>query len=642
MKLPLPRFVTFGGICLSILFFLSAAAIVGCEDRDSDVAPPAESVSGDVGQRAQLAANTAETPAETATPNAIIYPTGQQQPGVGGALKVEKIGPSDVRVGQPYEYTIRVTNLTDAPLAGVRVQEFVPADLDIEQSQPKAQFATANVAVAGGSANAATQPSASSSAQPATQPADQAQANAAQGQQQQMRRATWQIGELGANESTSIQVRAFPSQPGALATCITADYQPALCTLTQVVKPVLRVAKQGPQQVDICEPITYTYTIWNDGTGTLQGVRIEDPLADGLITADEQQQQVAIDVGDIPQGESRDFKVQLRAKSKGEFTSRAVARSASDEAYSNRLTTQVLQPALDVSVQAPEWTYIGQNVTYQVKVTNTGNAPARQVSLNINAPDGVQLVQDPRQINPQQQNQQQATGANGANVEAGDEAELAAATESPEQPGTLTIGQIQPGQTRTVQVVLRGASEGPQQITAVAAGQCAPEARAAAQLYVATIPALQVEVVDGQDPVQVGGQTTYTIALVNEGSGTAKNVTVNAALPQSMRYVGGQGDTEVQADGNNLRLAPIPTLAPQQAAQWQITAQAMQPAHAQFRVEVNSDSLDQAVVETEPTRLFAGAQQRPQQRPQQQGSSSSSTPQQQQQQPLLLPPPGQQ
>src|SRR6478735_9327132 len=52
--------------------------------------------------------------------HALAVPTGDRRT---STVLVEQLLPQEARLNRPYDYRIRVTNLTDAPLAGVTVRE---------------------------------------------------------------------------------------------------------------------------------------------------------------------------------------------------------------------------------------------------------------------------------------------------------------------------------------------------------------------------------------------------------------------------------------------------------------------------------------------------------------------------------------
>src|SRR3954468_13102576 len=54
-------------------------------------------------------------------------------------ILVEKLGPREARLNRPYDYRIRVTNLTSNPLTGVVVRERLPETFSITRSEPAAK-----------------------------------------------------------------------------------------------------------------------------------------------------------------------------------------------------------------------------------------------------------------------------------------------------------------------------------------------------------------------------------------------------------------------------------------------------------------------------------------------------------------------
>jgi uncharacterized repeat protein (TIGR01451 family) len=231
-------------------------------------------------------------------------------------------------------------------------------------------------------------------------------------------------------------------------------------------------------------------------------------------------------------------------------------------------------------------------------VTNTGQSPARETVLNVRAPQGAQFVRDPRQA-----------GADGEAALASDRQPAANDAESAaDRAGErLSIGTLEPGQSKTVSVSYVGTTEGSLEVVAQAVAECDRadiQARDTASTHVTAIPALVLEVIDQHDPDEVGQNTVYSIAVRNQGSGADNNVNLKATLPEGMEFVAATGASDVKAQGNTLTFAPVKTLAAGDTVAWRVEARAAQPADARFRVELTSESLTRPAVETEPTRLY--------------------------------------
>ncbi len=485
-----------------------------------------------------------ESARTTSGQQTLYYPTGDRSTSV---LALERTGGTTVRLNQPFTYQVRVTNLTDQPLDGVTVSETTGGTFQITQA----------TGTQGGSS-------------PRGQQAGGQQTG---GQQSGGDTQNFTIGTLGAGESRTIEVTGRATQPGQISSCLAVSYQPTICTVATVINPQLRLTKTGPQQADICAPFKWTYQLTNTGTGPTERITVTEQLPEGLVVAQTRARQVQFDVQPLAQGESQAYSVDLQATRVGSYSSSAQARTEYLEASSESVTTQVVAPQLQVAIRAPEAAYVGQPLNYVVTVQNVGEAPARAATLR---------------LTPAQQG-----GQNNVPV---DPAVLA----------SRELGLIRPGETKTVEVQIPTTAAGDLSLAAIATDPCAGDARVAASTELQTISALLLEVVDSNDPVQLGQTTTYTIAVKNQGSGLDRNIRIVATLPEGMQYVSGEGPTQVQGQpqGQRVTFGALAQLQPNQVATWKLNARANNPGDVRFRVEMTSEALTAPVNEEESTRLF--------------------------------------
>ena len=118
---------------------------------------------------------------------------------------------------------------------------------------------------------------------------------------------------------------------------------------------------------------------------------------------------------------------------------------------------------------------------------------------------------------------------------------------------------------------------------------------------VLTIPALLLEMVDKQDPVQVGANEVYTIIVLNQGEAEDRDVKVVCRLPEGLSYVDSSGPTKATADGPTVTFGPIDRLGPKEKATWTVTAKATKAGDVRTKVDLTSEYLRTPVTETEPT-----------------------------------------
>jgi uncharacterized repeat protein (TIGR01451 family) len=117
--------------------------------------------------------------------------------------------------------------------------------------------------------------------------------------------------------------------------------------------------------------------------------------------------------------------------------------------------------------------------------------------------------------------------------------------------------------------------------------------------------ALKFEVVDVESPIEIGGETTYEIRVVNQGSKVASNVQVAALMPQGMRAISGQGESRHTIQGERVIFAPLPQLAPKAESVFRIHAQGLRAGDQRVRVQVTSDEVQQPITKEVSTRVYA-------------------------------------
>ena len=206
-------------------------------------------------------------------------------------------------------------------------------------------------------------------------------------------------------------------------------------------------------------------------------------------------------------------------------------------------------------------------------MANQGDAPAKNAVLIDTIPAGVDFV-----------------GAS-------DNGQFAAGTV------TWNLGTIAAGQDKTVNITLKPTQATTIQNTVVAQAYCA-EARASAPLEVKGIPAILLEVVDVNDPIEAGSRETYEITVVNQGSANGTNIVITCTLPPEQEYVSASGPTDAKVVGKSVTFAPLRSLAPQAKAMYHVVVKGITVGDVRFKVSMISDQVGSPVEETESTHIY--------------------------------------
>lgn len=294
---------------------------------------------------AKPAAPKAVAPADPWLHSYLYVPTGVKET---SGLMVERLVPREVVAGQPFEYLLRVTNLTPTSLKDVSVQDVCGDNFALVSSTPAAAQANGN-------------------------------------------NLQWDLGEMAGKETRDIVVRGSYPAGVAARSCVSAAYDLASCQAFNVVEPKLNLTVTAPAEVMRCEPIPVRYVLSNPGTGTSKDASLTGNTPDGLTSKDGTLMGVAA-LGDLAAGASRTVDAIFAAKAPGVYEFKPVASASPELKAEAAASTKVTQPVLEVSKSGRDEVLLGRDVAYTIKVANTGDAVAKDVVVEEMLPAGASLA----------------------------------------------------------------------------------------------------------------------------------------------------------------------------------------------------------------------------------------------------------
>ena len=454
------------------------------------------------------------------------------------ALQVTRMGPKQIQAGEQFSYDLKLTNVTDEPIRGIRVTE-------------------------------------------TTRGVELRKTNAGDAATVEGDKMTFDAGQLAAGDSRTITVTARASESGSARSCITVDYDPALCTMYKVTDPELKLvwtlyadrdveAACDVSGVYACDDVFIIYKVTNTGTGTTEPVMLSHNLPGGLQTADGKGK-VTAKMEPLEAGESKELRVPLNLTQKAEGQTLDLSAEASAgniTADTDVQSIQILDPALDLRIDGRSEQYLGRDTETTFTVTNTSDAPVLNTVVSVDGADDFRF--DTRDY----------------------------------RDGEILIGCLLPGQSRSFKATYMSENPGTVAVTARAAGYCAAAVEKTLRTEYKGISAILIETVDKVDPVPVGQETTYEIYVKNQGSAPDLNIDLTGMLPDGLTFVSATGDSDVTNDGNSLTFGTIPELAPGDVASWNVTVKAQKAAKVQFKLMLKSDANPDQIKEEEPTTLY--------------------------------------
>lgn len=488
----------------SLLLLIMAGTIAGCATQDQQV-----------------------TTEPAGNASVMYYPSG----GASRALvSIEKIAPDDVYLGQEFDYTIKVKNLSDDMLANVQVKEHLAEPFQLLGSTPESTLS--------------------------------ADGNF----------ATWNMKKLAGNETAVIQVRGKATATGAFKNCATVTYDRYLCHIFNVSQPQLALTKSAQAEAMVNELIPVRMVVSNPGTGIAKNVVVTDRLPEGM-TTETGMKALKYNIGDLAANQSKEMNLNVKADRTGKFTNVATATADGLTAEASA-TTIVTMPKLAIVKEATEKQYSGRNITYTIKVTNTGDANAANTVINDPLPEGTTLI-----------------GASNGGTASGNQI-------------VWNLGTLAPNASKTVSATVKAVGVGTVRNTACAQADNTAQVCDSADTQVIGVSAILLEVSDAVDPIEVGQAGKYIITASNQGTARDTNVKISLELEDTMQYATSTGPTAATVSGNTITFAPLPALEARTKVTWTVTVKAVKSGDVRCKVQLDSDQLSRPVMETEATTIY--------------------------------------
>jgi uncharacterized repeat protein (TIGR01451 family) len=384
----------------------------------------------------------------------------------------------------------------------------------------------------------------------------------------------WQLGTLEGGAHREITLILEPTGAGDIQNCARVQFEHGQCTTTRIGRPGLRLSKQGPTQAILNDSLSYQLTVENTGSADAASVVLTDTLPVGLEHASGKNP-LQWELGTLAAGQVRTVEYQVIAKVEGKLCNRAAVTAAGGVREERENCVTVGRAMLKVAKTGPPQRYVNLTAAYEITVTNPGTAPARNVVLTDPLPEQMTFV-----------------SASGGGRLVGNEVQW-------------QLGTLAPGASRIVDVVLRARSSGRVRNRAVVAGERGLTDQAEAETVFVGVSALETELRDLDDPVEVGAETRYVITVRNTGSVPATKVRIDALVPEQMQIRDIKAPATHREEGQLIHFEPI-TLPPGGEAQYQITVQALRSGDVRFKMDLRAEQLTEGPVhEEESTTIYS-------------------------------------
>jgi hypothetical protein len=287
--------------------------------------------------------------------------------------------------------------------------------------------------------------------------------------------------------------------------------------------------------------------------------------------------EVEFDVGRLEPGASRSITLVLTTVTPGVHEIRLAARADGGIEVARRLRAEITAPMLELAADIPSRRYLQRPATCKLKMTNTGTAPALAVELAAQLPTGMKFVR-----------------ANNAGY-----------YDERTHRVLWSLEELPAGEDGTVELVVMPTTLGPQAIVAAARNPAGLADQLTHTIEVEGLAALSFEVVDSEDPIEIGGLTEYVVRVTNQGTKAATNVELAANLLGDLEPIDAKGPVPFGVENLLVSFDPLATLAPADEAVFRIQVRGRRPGNQRVQFMLKSDDLKTPLTAEEMTHVYS-------------------------------------
>ena len=453
----------------------------------------------------------------------------------GPTLEVATTGPRTVLVGRQAAYVVTISNAGDSDVENVQINLHIPKWTDVVASDPSSGTARyeSNTVID--------------------------------------RPFRWDIPRLECQGRERLMLELVPRESHPMTLEVQWTFTPPRAVAQiEVQEPKLELTLSGSRELQFGESAVYTVTVTNPGSGDAENVIVS------LLPVEVAQATDSVNkIGLLKAGDHRVIEFRLAARQPGALQVKALA--IADGGLRAEAARQVLvrRARLEVEVRGAKMKYAGTVARFEVRVSNSGDAPADRVAVTAMLPTQAKYV----------------GSTNGGKLDP--------------QSGNVgwTVGTMRPGEVRRFQLQCMLGSTGANQLKILSQAAGGLSAAADVTTQVEALADLKLIVNDPQGPIAVGEETLYQVRIVNRGTKQAEQINVIVFFSDGIEPLavdGGRADVQI----DRVVLEPIRALEAGREKTYKITARATSGGDHVFRIEVDCVDPKSRLVMQETTRFY--------------------------------------
>lgn len=384
----------------------------------------------------------------------------------------------------------------------------------------------------------------------------------------------WNLGNLDSGAESRIKVEIQATGDGELNSNATVTFSASAAMKLQITRPRLSLAMSGPEGVQVGDVAEFLVTVVNEGTGPACGVVLHASLPQGLWHV--HGRYIDAEIGNLAPGATKTIPLQLTAVKSGSQINEITVTADDGLKASAKATVLATEAVLTLRHAGPKRRFLNREAQFEIELANGGTAPAENVRVMDVLPEGLEFI--------------------------------AASEGGIHDPATRTVSwkidALNPAHKRSMSVKVVAKTPGELVNRAVAQANRVQEIKSEAAIRVEGMPALLLEVVDLENPIEVGAETTYEIRILNQGTAPATGILITADVPAGMTPKSASGPTQFRVQGQQVIFEPVVKLAPRADALYRVRVIGLQPGDLRFKVQMSSEQMHNPVIQEEWTHVY--------------------------------------
>ena len=468
------------------------------------------------------------------------------------SVSVEAVCPETVVFGQELKYDLVVKNTGAVAVASVRLEDEIPAGARFVGSDPQAEVNGDRIA--------------------------------------------WVVGALEPGAERRVSVRVKPADEGEVRSRATVSFAVSVDARSRVTRPRLAASIVGAEVCRAGEETTFQIKVTNSGSGPATKMMLQARLSDGLVHP--QGMIIEAELQAVLPGDTKVVPLKVAAAKAGlQWCQISIGADGSPDATA-KASVNVVEPVLVVKQTGPAKCLVRAEPVFGIELSNPGTAATDPVQLYAVVPDGFEFVQasDGGGFSPTNR----AVGWSLPALAPGSVRAVSLKLRAVAATDALlrTIATASPPQPAGGPVAAAGVG------VAVRAGGRVLETKAETAIKAEGVAAIRFEVLDVEDPVEVGKEALYEIRVMNQGTGDCTNVQLAAVMADGTAFTGSSGPTQIKAQGQQLLFEPIPKLGAKDVVVYKVRVRGTVAGDLRFSVQLRCDQVTTPISKDESTKFY--------------------------------------